>query len=315
MTRALLLAVLALHGSQVQAPPTFGSGVEVVHLDVFVTQDGEPVRGLRADNFVVLDNGVRQEVRLVALEDVASSVVLVFDTSGSVAGRGLQDLKEAGEVVLDGLRRSDRAALITFADSPHLRIGSTRDLPRVRRQLGAVQAGGRTALYDGIYAGLALPTDGLQPLVVVFTDGADTASWLTPEQVLDEAWASRAVVQVVTLERSRGILDPAFGRINRRSAFPGVSGGNPAFASLVARDAGRLRWLKDVADRTGGLYWSAESTGRLKATFAQILEDMADRYVLAFEPKGVALEGVHELQVTLEGAKGQVRARERYVIR
>jgi len=311
MIRALLLApLLVLHGSP-QAPPTFGSGVEVVHLDVFVTQDGEPVRGLKAENFVVLDNGVRQEVRLVDLEDLASSVVLVFDTSASLAGKGLQDLKEAGEVVLDGLRRSDRAALVTFADSPHLRIGSTRDLPRVRRQLEAVQASGRTALYDGIYAGLALPADGLQRLVVVFTDGADNASWLTREQVLDEASASRAVVQVVTLERSRGILDPAFGRINRGSAFPLVSG---AFANVAARDAARLRWLKDVAERTGGLYWSAESTGRLKATFEQILQDMANRYVLAFEPKGVALEGVHELQVTLEGAKGHVRARERYVI-
>jgi VWFA-related protein len=314
MTRALLLAALALHGPQAQRPPTFRAAVETVHLDVFVSRDGEPVRGLTAESFAVLDNGVRQDVRLVALDDVASSVVLVFDTSASLARKGLEDLKEAGAAVLDGLRPSDRAALITFADSPRLRIGSTPELEEVRRRLEAVQARGRTALYDGIYAGLALPAEGLQPLVVVFTDGADTASWLTGEQVLDEASASRAVVQVVTLERSRGIVDPAFGRISGRGGFPGLSG-SPSFASLAARDDARLRWLKDISERTGGLYWTAASTGRLKATFEQILEEMANRYILAFEPKGVALEGVPELQVTLEGAKGRVRARERYVIR
>lgn len=304
--RALLLAALALPGPPAQTPPTFRAAVEVVKLDVFVTQDGEPVRGLTAGNFAVLDNGVRQDVRLMALEDVALGVVLVFDTSASLADQGLQDLKDAGEVVLDGLRPSDRAALITFDYSPRLRIGSTQEVTRVRRELAAMQAGGRTALYDAIYAGLSLPTGGLQPLVVVFTDGADTASWFSAEQVLEEASAARAVVQVVAVERLRTLLSPSSGPL----------GASPIFQdNVMRRQSPNVRWLKEVAKRTGGLYWPAQSTGRLRATFRKVLEDMANRYVLAFEPKGVTLEGVHELRVSLEGARGHVRARERYVIR
>jgi Mg-chelatase subunit ChlD len=228
MTRALLLAALALHGPQAQRPPTFRAAVETVHLDVFVSRDGEPVRGLTAESFAVLDNGVRQDVRLVALDDVASSVVLVFDTSASLARKGLEDLKEAGAAVLDGLRPSDRAALITFADSPRLRIGSTPELEEVRRRLEAVQARGRTALYDGIYAGLALPAEGLQPLVVVFTDGADTASWLTGEQVLDSARRRQGDERLGPARlrddarARRGALPRSCGRERARAGLSGV---------------------------------------------------------------------------------------------
>jgi len=306
---ALLLAALSLAATPGQEPLTFGAGVDVVYLDVFVSRDGEPVPGLTAENFAVYDEGVRQDVRLMELEDVSAGVVLVFDTSASLAGEGIRHLREAGDAVLDALQEGDRVALVSFDYSPRLRVGLTTDRERVWRELGAIRPQGSTTLYDGLYAGVALPTPDLQPLVVLFTDGNDTGSWLTADEVLEEVTASRALIQVVVVQ------DPArggrVGFVNPRRATQRepARGGPPP-----ARDA-PTEWLKEVAARTGGLYWSAESTGRLKATFLKILDDMADRYVLAFEPRGVPLEGVHRLEVRLENARGDVRARTQYVIR
>jgi VWFA-related protein len=283
-----------------QEPPSFATAVEVVYLDVFVTRGGEPVRGLGAENFVVKDGGVPQRVRVMDLDDVPVGVILVFDTSASLAGEGLRHLQEGGRAVLDALRKGDQAALITFDYSPRLRVGLTSEVARLRPALEAIEARGSTSLYDGLYAGLALPAGGARPLVVMFTDGNDTASWLTADQVLEQVARSQAVIQVVAVEGDARSFD----RYYRRLKDPGAKD-----------DPSQVLWLRQIAEQTGGLYWTAEATNRLKATFLKILDDMAQRYLLSFEPEGVPLQGVHELEVQLAGAKGDVRARKRYVIR
>ena len=83
---------------------------------------------------------------------------------------------------------------------------------------------------------------------------------------------------------------------------------------LAMRSKYDLRVLGRIAEATGGRYWRADRTADLEASFLRILEEMRTRYLLAYEPAGIALEGRHVLNVRLRGGKGRVRARSGYTV-
>ena len=80
---------------------TFRVGVDAVRVDVLVTDGNRPVGGLTADDFELRDSGVRQRIEAVDLGGVPLSVMLALDTSVSVWGQPLQNLKEAASAVVE----------------------------------------------------------------------------------------------------------------------------------------------------------------------------------------------------------------------
>jgi VWFA-related protein len=298
-----LAVVLAMSAPAQQGPPpSFPSRVESVYVDAFVTHGGEPVLGLAAENFEIHDNGVRQDVRLVSLDLVPVAVLLVFDTSSSVAGETLRHLRTAGHAILDGLRPGDRAALITFNQEVVVRVAPGDDLARVRGALDRLRAYGATALYDAAYVAMALPVPGARPVVVLFSDGEDNQSWLQAEDV--QGVAARADI----LLHAIGVGDrvPVVVRGRR-----GEMATNPSIQHAASR---RAEDLRRIAELTGGRFWEAERTEHLRDTFLRILAEMRTRYLLAYEPTGVDRTGDHRLDVRLKGAEGEVRSRRHYYV-
>ena len=272
---ALVAGTVAIGSTQ---QPRFSSSIEAVRLDVLVTRDGRPVRDLGPDEFEVRDNGVLQEVDLVSFEEVPLSVVMALDTSASVEGARLDHLREAVGALVGGLQPDDQAGLVTFshvvADACH----PTGDFARVRAAIDRVRASGDTALADGAYAGLVLAESGeRRPLLVVFSDGLDTSSWLLPEEVLEAAKRADTVAYVVTTER-----------------------------------VSQSEFLRDLADATGGGVFRVESTGDLAATFLRVLNEFRYRYLVSFTPRGVATGGWHSLRVRVRRSNVDVRARPGY---
>jgi VWFA-related protein len=307
-TAAVVLA------SSVQAPaepPRFESAVESVYVDAFVTRKGKPVGGLTAQNFEVLDNGVRQDIRLVSLDLVPVAVFLVFDTSYSVAGPALGHLRAAGHAVLDGLRPGERAALVTFNHEVVVRVPPTDDLARVRSVLDVIRGQGSTALYDAAYAGLVLPDRGARSVIVLFSDGEDNASWLGPEEVRAVAARSDVLLQAVGVDDTISVSVPE--KTSRAGALP--PGGRMRYRASVKRaPSPRVAELQRIAESTGGRFWTAEKTERLEKTFLRMLEELRSRYLLVFEPTGVERAGEHRLDVRLKGTKGHVRSRTSYYV-
>lgn len=125
-----------------QPVPVFEANTAVVYLDVFVTRDGEPVRGLGAEHFEVTDEGVRQSLEMVSLEDVPLDLFLVFDVSRSLKGQRLDDLRRAARVVLAELRPGDRAGLFTFSDEVRLALPRPRTSTPSKRRWRASKRGG-----------------------------------------------------------------------------------------------------------------------------------------------------------------------------
>ncbi len=299
-----------------QPAPTFMTSVEAVYVDVFVTRDGRPVPGLGAADFEVRDNGVKQEVTLAHLEEVPIVTVLVFDTSGSVVGARLEDLRAGGRALLDGLRPQDEAALVTFSQELQVVVPQAGDRSAVERGLDDLHPGGDTALWDALYAGLKLPDSRGRPLVVLFTDGQDNVSWLRPDQVHRVAEESEALVYVVAIV-PKGEETPTTGALGLDHSLRRPAG-HPALGVLGVEagsaEAPSLRALGLLAEATGGRLLPAGSTAQLERTFLRILAEMRSRYLLSYGPTGVVREGWHRLEVKVKGHRGTVRSRSRYFV-
>lgn len=259
--------------------PTFSVKIEEVRIDALVTEHGKPLRGLNAADFEVLDNGVPQVIEFAGFQQMPVSAILVLDMSGSIAGELLENLKRAVSMLLDGLKKDDRAALVKFSHIVSLDAPLTADLARVRMALDQAQPFGDTSLIDACYAGLILAeSKGDRPLLIVFSDGLDTTSWLASEEVLEVAKRSDAVVYAV----SAGQLP------------------NRAF-------------LRDLCKFTGGSLFEVESAKNLGAVFQGILEEFRQRYLLTYSPRNVSRSGWHALKVRVRGRSAKIMARPGYL--
>jgi VWFA-related protein len=263
--------------ASLQAPAVFRSGIEVVELDVSVMRGGQPVQGLTAADFALTDNGVAQQLQSVTLDRLPLSVTLVLDTSQSVAGDRLTHLVQAGEGLTAALRADDRAALVTFSNIVDLRVPMAHDFDAIRSALKSIRGNGATALRDAVHLALELqPHDRTRPLVLVFTDGLDTTSWLSEDAVIDSARRVGVVVHAVR----------------------------------VASD----RFLDRLVESAGGRTWSATSDRQLRELFTRALEEMRARYLLTYTPAGVRAPGWHELKVRLKNGRAEVTARPGYFV-
>jgi Ca-activated chloride channel homolog len=265
------------HGAGQQ--PTFSARVAPVAVDVLVTENGQPVSGLRASDFEIRDNGVLQQVDLVAAGRLSVDVALAFDVSASVAGARLGQLRSASGLLLDELKKGDRAALVTFSDVVKLPSMWTPDLDAVRAALDGVRADGGTALVDGVYLALTVgETTVGRGLAIVFSDGVDTSSWLSADAVLQASRRSGLVVYAVS-----------------------------------AIDAGKPPpFLRDICVATGGRLIEEESTWNLSSVFLELLEEFRNRYLVSFTPSGVSRDGWHRLEVRVKRPKAAVLARSGY---
>ena len=162
-----------------------------------------PVRGLTAADFELRDDGVVQQITDVSYETLPINVISVLDLSGSVHGRAARaaEGRDAG-ALCRAQRRRPRGARHLFAapDAAHNAHRRPRDAARL---VNAVRPGGTTSVLDAVFAGLAMrESDPGRTLLLLFSDGIDTASWLTARDVLDSATRSDVVIYPVTVERS-----------------------------------------------------------------------------------------------------------------
>lgn len=267
--------------------PTFRASVEVVAVDVHVTRSGTPVTGLTKDDFTLTDNGVVQQITNVMYEHVPIEAYLVLDTSGSLAGDGLEQLKRAAAAFVRGLAADDRATLVTFSHYIAQRRGLSSDLKSIASALGEIDAHGSTSLNDAMYTTLRLRSlNAFRPVAVVFSDGLDNMSWLSDSQVLEAAKRSDMAIHAVSLvdDTPRRVRDD----------------GPPQNALLRA-----------LGEATGGRLWAA-SRRQLTDVFIQVLQEIRTRYLLTYSPAGVSREGWHAVQVKLTRGRGDVRARPGY---
>ena len=285
--------------------PQIRVGVEGVRVDVLVTDRNTPVRGLTAKDFEVRDNGVVQTIQTASVDDDPISTLLVLDTSVSLEGEPLQHLKEAAAALISTLRTEDRSALITFSHEIRF-VADWSDRPsNLLNALAQTRADGLTAIHDAAYAALTLADQqsDRRLLILIFSDGADTASWLPGESVVDLARRSNAVIYAVNADSQ---ARPTGFRLERRSGFiqPPRRLDPPEYFRPI---------LDELTETTGGDVLTTADSAGLKAAFLRVLSQFRSRYLLTYIPTGVDVTGWHAIEVKLKNRRGDVRARPGYL--
>lgn len=289
--------------SRQEPTPQFRVAVDLVTVDVFAHRGGRPIEGLAAADFVVRDNDVEQRIESMGTTDSAH-IVIGLDLSGSVDGTVLERLRAAVRSVLDQLTEHDRVSVFTFADRLRVLARAATPRPQLGRLLDQMQATGSTTLHDALVLGSALVrADGRPTVFLFFTDGQDTASWTTSQRTLDVLRRTNAVVYPVGAGLPGALI-----------AMPGTPYlQHPTWVYPTAGET--LLLLDQVARTTGGEFLRVGRDDRLATTFAAILAQYRQRYLLSFTPTGVASGGWHRLDVRLRTRPGTVVAREGYMAR
>jgi Ca-activated chloride channel family protein len=274
----------------IQETQKFKSGTQTVPLYVTVTDATRRlVPELIQEDFEILDNGKLQPITLFDNEVRPITAVVMLDTSGSMT-LALDLVKKASEQFLIRLLPADRARVGAFNDKIHFfpsdRFTANRD--ELIGYLKDLDFGYPTRLFDAV----AQSMDKLEPIdgrrvVLVFTDGDDTASKSGLGDVLDQARLLDVMVYAIGLESDY------FNGVQRVRTRPD-------------------RGLKKLAEETGGGFFELKKTDELGPTFTRVAQELHSQYVLGFSPE--KLDGkVHKLDVRVKKPGMTARARKSYV--
>ncbi len=297
----LTAAMLAGAVTASAAGQVFKTTVDGVAVDVLVTRDRRPVSGLTAADFTLHDNGVGQQIKSAMLEDVPVTLLLVLDTSASVQGALLAHLKSAARAVVAALRPVDRVGLLAFSHRVRLVVEPPASASALYPHLDALEADGDTSIYDATLAALTVRerVPG-RTLMLVFSDGQDSTSWLKPHDVLAAAQRSDVVVHAVIVGpfSGAGTLPVPDGGLRRQFDQ------EPYLFNTV--------YLWRLAEDTGGAVQQATS-GTLQDAFVRVVNEFRSRYVLTYVPQGVPENGWHDVEVKVRGRGMRVQARRGYL--
>jgi Ca-activated chloride channel family protein len=280
-----------------QAPPaaSFKSSIDMVRIAAVVRDHkGRFVADLTARDFEILDGGQPQSIKDFRHDLTGVSLAILFDVSGSMEGR-LPDAREAARHVLSWLDASrDEAAIFTFDTHLDEAVPFTTGLKTLPSSMTTQVPFGETSLHDAIAltARRVGQRDGRRRAVVVLTDGADTASRLTPPEV--SAIASEIDVPVYIF----GIV-------------PSIDNPSEETAVSSAERSALAGPLADLAAWTGGHVFVASTPGQRSVAARRIIEELRHQYLIAFESSGKP--GWHPLVVRARKKDLTVRARSGYI--
>ena len=208
-----------------------------------------------ASDFAVLVEGVRVSADVFALVRDPMEVVIVIDTSGSMAGEPMQAAASAALGFVDSLPEIAQVALVTFGDEAVARNAMGAARSEVAESLSTLVAEGETALYDAmVTAGSQFTEADARRVLVVLSDGADTVSATGLDQAIAAAAAANAEVRAVALQTSESAHDALSALTSNGSITTAVNAADlaAAYQTVALELTGRYR-LTFQAASTGSV--------------------------------------------------------------
>lgn len=192
--------------------PQFKSGIDLVPLDVCVrSRDGRPTRGLKPADFLILENNVPQRIALFSAEGrIRLAVALLVDNSYSMAGPRLERARVAAAEFIGTLRSDDLVEVTTFNERTNLLYPLGTDHERAKRSLNEISAVGMTRLYEAALVALRRleraqrsRTVEYRNVMILVSDGEDTASRLSFDDVLEDVRRSDVLIYTISLRTNK----------------------------------------------------------------------------------------------------------------
>ena len=297
---------------------------EEVLLNVTVMDPyGHQATDLIKDEFIVAEDGKRQDLASFVMSSVPVNVVLLLDASGSVINE-INSLREAASLFVGQLGPEDKTSVIEFHSHVELIQDWTSKAEDVRHALswrfkpGMVQTErggfdyGLTSLFDALYstADEQLAKVEGRKAIILLTDGDDTSSKVTYQQAVASIVKSGAIVYVIS--KARAFINE-LNRYRSKTARVFAGGSAQGADMMVGRLERAEQLMTDVAERTGGRIYSPLKDDDLKEVYARVARELKNQYIITYVPKNLEHDGrLRQVKVFLTRPGYAARTRDAY---
>ena len=258
--------------------------------------NGRLVSELTRADFRVFEDNSQQPLSDLALRQVPVDVVLMVDSSSSVA-RNLDDFRRAAEGFAEKLQADDRISLIKFDDRVQLLQDWTKSRFQFQRALNRIEPGTFTRFNDAL---LLASKDHFGPVTksrraaIVLSDGLDKSSGATLETALQALIRAQVAVYIVS--------NTQISRAAKLTELDTLRGGTPSAVKFNQVNIDRLKLeimaldqseenLDQLAQATGGRLYKPLSFDALESTYAEVADELRHQYALYFTPLNKARDG------------------------
>ncbi len=249
----------------------FRGGIDLVSLNVTVTEGVKYVTGLEETDFEVFEDGVRQSVTIFSRVQQPIALAILLDTSNSMEDK-LATAQEAAIGFVRRMKKNDVIEVIDFNSQVRIPQEFTNDVSALERAIRQTKVNGSTSLYNALYVSLKGLKDEhaksaeeiRRQAIVVLSDGDDTSSVIEYEDVLELAKRSETAIYAIGLRQQES------GR------------GKFKEAEFV---------LRQLSQETGGRVFFPTSIAELPKIYEQISEELASQYAMAYSSKNPMRNG------------------------
>lgn len=246
-----------------QQAPAFRAGIDVVSLNVTVIDGAHKyITDLEPSEFSVFEDGIKQDITFFNRRQQPIALSLLLDSSASMEEQ-LTTLQTTATNFVHRLKPNDLAQIIDFDSRVEIRQGFTSNQPELEAAIHEMTAGGSTSLFNAIYIALrelgkvrAVREEEIRrQALILFTDGEDTSSLVSFDEVLDLAKRSETTIYTIAL----------------RGADVGAKG---------FREAEFV--LRTLAQETGGRAFFPMKIEDLSAVYSEIADELSSQYILGY---------------------------------
>jgi Ca-activated chloride channel family protein len=287
------LSAQQMPGIRRPADQIFRATVEMVSLNVTVVDaQNRYVTDLDRSDFGVYEDGAKQEITYFNKTSLPIALSLLIDTSASMEQR-MSTAQEAAVGFAKRLRPQDLAQVVDFDTRVDVLQDFTGDIPSLETAIRATQPGGSTSLHNAIYISLKelgkirakSDEDVRRRAIVLLSDGEDTSSLVSFEEVLDLAKRSETAIYAIGLQsRDGGGLGKGF----REAEFV----------------------LRQLAQETGGRSFFPQRPEDLADIYGVIADELSSQYTLGYAPSNQRRDGAWRrlnVQINRQGTAARTK--------
>jgi len=274
LSLAVVASTVALKAQAPATQPSFRTGVDVVSLNVSVSDPSSRfVTDLEQSDFQVFEDGVQQELTLFNRSNLPVALSLLIDTSSSMEDR-MQAAQDAAIGFVRKLRPTDLGEVIGFDSRAEVLQPFTGNAAELEQAIRKTVAGGSTSMNNAIYISLKnlrkVPVQQENEIrrqaIVLLSDGEDTSSLVTFDDVLDLARRSETAIYTI-----------------------GLMGEPMAGQSKGFREATYA--LRQLATDTGGRAFFPGHIKTLASVYGQIYDELSSQYTIGYTSKNPRRDG------------------------
>jgi VWFA-related protein len=268
-------------------------------------REGRFIGGLDETDFVIFENGEKQQVEYFASLEKPFTVVLLIDVSPSTKYR-IEEIQDAAIAFVSELRPQDRVIVASFSKDFKVLSKNKRGYHRIRRDIRKAEFGDGTSLYEAMNVTiekLLKPIQGRKALVI-FSDGVDTSSnGPNFRSTLEQLEASDSLVYPIR-----------FNTFDKNQDNKPANYNYPVGSSPMEYARGK-NYLTQASKISGGRMYEAENTQNLNKAFKSIAEELRRQYAIGYYPVSLGEDGDRKnIRVLIKKPNLVVRTKNSYIV-